>query len=133
MSKRKYLLRSTRGLTSLVLMLAAMPASSESTDYTDVPLSELVQLDIYAPSVLRSHLHEKGEWMLGYEFMTMSMEGSREGTDNLSDQDVFKVEGAIVNLFRKGTRQKFGVDRKAAMQAGLTLSSQLLQIASVVN
>ncbi len=51
----------------------------------------------------------------------------------IADLDVFKVEGAIINLFRKGTRQKFGVDRKAAMQAGLTLSSQLLQIASVVN
>ncbi len=51
----------------------------------------------------------------------------------IADLDVFKVEGAIINLFRKGTRQKFGVDRKAAMQAGLTLGSQLLQIASVVN
>ena len=89
-SKRKYLLRSFRGLASLALLLAAMPVNSASTDYTDVPLSELVQLDIYAPSVLRSHLHEKGEWMLGYEFMTMSMEGSREGTDNLSDQDVLQ-------------------------------------------
>ena len=90
MSKREYLLRSIRGMASLALMLAAMPVSSETTDYTDVPLSELVQLDIYAPSVLRSHLHEKGEWMLGYEFMTMTMEGSREGTDNLSDQDVLQ-------------------------------------------
>ena len=51
----------------------------------------------------------------------------------IADLDVFNVEGAIINLFRKGTRQKFGVDRKAAMRAGLTLSSQLLQIASVVN
>ena len=51
----------------------------------------------------------------------------------IADMDVFKVEGAIISLFRKGTRQKFGVDRKAAMQAGLTLGSQLLQIAAVVN
>ncbi len=51
----------------------------------------------------------------------------------IADLDVFKVEGAIISLYRKGTRQKFGVDRKAAMQAGLILSSQLLQIASVVN
>ena len=51
----------------------------------------------------------------------------------IADLDVFKVEGVIINLFRRGTRQKFGVDRKAAMQAGLILRSQLLQIASVVN
>ena len=48
------------------------------------------------------------------------------------DLDMFKIEGAIISLFRKGTRQKFGVDRRAANQAGLTLSSQLLQIATVV-
>ena len=51
----------------------------------------------------------------------------------IADLDVFKVEGAIISLFRKGTRQKFGVDRKAATQAGLILGSQLLQIAAIVN
>ncbi len=51
----------------------------------------------------------------------------------IADMDVCKVEGAIISLFRKATRQKFGVDRKAAMQAGLILGSQLLQIAAVVN
>ena len=51
----------------------------------------------------------------------------------IADSDVSKVEGAIISLFRKGTRQKFSVDRKAARQAGLTLSSQLLQIANAVN
>ena len=51
----------------------------------------------------------------------------------IADLDVFKVEGAIISLFRKGTRQKFGIDRQAASRAGLTLSSQLLQIAAVVN
>ncbi len=87
---RKHSLGGLRGLVSLILVLAALSVNSETTDYTEVPLSELVELDIYAPSVLRSHLHEKGEWMLGYEFMTMSMEGSREGTDRVSNQDVLQ-------------------------------------------
>jgi len=90
MTMRKHSIRGLRGLAFLVLVLAATSANSEFKDYTNVPLSELVELDIYAPSVLRSHLHEKGEWMLGYEFMTMSMEGSREGTDYISDQDVLQ-------------------------------------------
>ena len=51
----------------------------------------------------------------------------------IADMDAFEVEGVIISLFRKGTRQKFGVDRQAASRAGLTLSSQLLQIAAVVN
>ena len=74
MTVRKHSLRGLRGLVSLALVLAAMPVKSASIDYTDIPLSELVELDIYAPSVLKSHLHEKGEWMVGYEFMTMSMD-----------------------------------------------------------
>ncbi len=82
--------RAHRGLASLALLLAAMPVQSETKDYTEVPLSELVELDIYAPSVLKSHLHEKAEWMVGYEFMTMSMEGSLDGTDRVSDQDVLQ-------------------------------------------
>ena len=51
----------------------------------------------------------------------------------IADLDVFKVDGAIISLYRRGTRQKFGVDRNAARMAGLTLGSQLLQIATVVN
>jgi len=51
----------------------------------------------------------------------------------IADLDMFEIEGAIISLFRKGTRQKFGVDRRAANQAGLTLSSQLLQIATVLD
>ena len=90
MTMRKHSFRGLRDLASLVLVLAAMPVNSETTDYTEVPLSELVELDIYTSSVLRSHLHEKGEWMLGYEFMSMGMEGSRAGTDRVSDQDVLQ-------------------------------------------
>lgn len=51
----------------------------------------------------------------------------------IADQDVSKVDGAIITLYRKGTRQKFGINRNAARLAGLTLSSQLLQIATVVD
>ena len=82
--------RAQRGLASLALLLTAMPVQSETKDYTEVSLSELVELDIYAPSVLRSHFHEKGEWMVGYEYMTMSMEGNLDGTDSVSNQDILQ-------------------------------------------
>ena len=90
MTVRNHSLRAHGGLASLALLLAAMPVQSETKDYTDVSLSELVELDIYAPSVLRSHLHEKGEWMVGYEYMTMSMEGNLDGTDSVSNQDILQ-------------------------------------------
>jgi len=59
MTKRNHSLRGYRGLASwaswasFALLLAAMPVQSETKDYTDVPLAELVELDIYAPSSCR--------------------------------------------------------------------------------
>ncbi len=46
--------------------------------------------DSHAPiGVMGDHTHEAGEWMLGYQFMYMSMDGHRAGTDELSTHDVF--------------------------------------------
>ena len=90
MTMRKHSIRCLRGLAFLIFVFAATSANSEFKDYTNVPLSELVELDIYAPSVLRSHLHEKGEWMLSYQFMSMRMEGNRDGTERVSSQDVLQ-------------------------------------------
>ena len=53
MTKRFHSLRGHRGRASLAFLLAVMPVQSETKDYTDVPLSELVELDIYAPSSCR--------------------------------------------------------------------------------
>lgn len=39
--------------------------------------------------VMGDHLHKAGDWMLSYRFMRMDMEGSRDGTDRISTQDVF--------------------------------------------
>jgi hypothetical protein len=38
--------------------------------------------------VLGTHTHFAGEWMVGYRYMVMDMEGSRDGTRSLSDNDV---------------------------------------------
>ncbi|MEM1019113.1 MAG: transporter [Pseudomonadota bacterium] len=43
----------------------------------------------HAPiGVMADHRHEKGEWMLSYRFMTMDMEGSRDGTTSLSPEEI---------------------------------------------
>lgn len=46
--------------------------------------------DGHAPiGVMADHLHGAGEWMLSARWMHMHMEGMRDGTDNLSPNDVF--------------------------------------------
>ena len=47
--------------------------------------------DGHAPiSVMGDHIHSKGEWMLSYRYMFMSMDGNRDGTDDLSIDDVLE-------------------------------------------
>lgn len=43
----------------------------------------------HAPiGVMADHMHEKGEFMLSYRFMDMQMEGSRVGSDRVSDRSI---------------------------------------------
>ena len=48
------------------------------------------RVDAHAPiGVMADHSHGIGEFMLSYRFMRMSMDGNRDGTNNLSSNDVF--------------------------------------------
>ncbi|MBC2600557.1 transporter [Puniceicoccus vermicola] len=78
-------------LLSSALVLADEATQSNTDDWTsDRP-------DGHAPiGVMSDHMHHKGEWMLSYRFMYMDMDGMRNGTDNLSSQDVF-AEGYMVS------------------------------------
>lgn len=50
--------------------------------------------DSHAPiGVMGDHRHEKGEVMLSYRYMYMSMAGSRDGTDALVDADIVSPTG----------------------------------------
>lgn len=52
-------------------------------------VSTATRADSHAPlGVMGDHLHAKGEWMLSYRFMRMSMAGNRDGRDDLSPQEV---------------------------------------------
>ncbi|MGB1466944.1 MAG: transporter, partial [Alcanivorax nanhaiticus] len=46
--------------------------------------------DSHAPiSVMGDHTHGKGEWMLSYRYMGMSMSGAKSGSDSLSTEEAF--------------------------------------------
>ncbi|NER94795.1 MAG: transporter [Symploca sp. SIO1B1] len=47
--------------------------------------------DGHAPiSVMGEHTHQAGEFMFSYRYMFMRMDGNRDGTDDLSDQEVLQ-------------------------------------------
>ncbi|NRA40592.1 MAG: transporter [Planctomycetes bacterium] len=51
-------------------------------------------LHSYAPAgIMADHVHEKGEWMVSYRFMRMSMDGLIDGTDSVSSADALSMTG----------------------------------------
>lgn len=53
--------------------------------------------DSHAPiGVMADHRHEAGEMMLSYRYMTMTMEGSRIGTDPIADADIVSPGGGFM-------------------------------------
>ena len=39
-------------------------------------------------SIMGDHLHPEGEWMVSYRYMRMQMDGMRDGTDDLSPEEI---------------------------------------------
>ena len=55
---------------------------------------ELMDLDLNLNAMGMSsvhHTHIGGEWMVGYQFMTMGMNGNRDGTSRVSTGDVLSA------------------------------------------
>ena len=71
---------------ALVAVCAASVCISVSAD-------EGVRADSHAPiGVMAEHVHLKGEWMLSYRFMSMDMDGNRQGNDRVSPDDIVTSE-----------------------------------------
>lgn len=46
--------------------------------------------DAHAPiSVMGDHVHKRGEWMLSYRYMGMTMDGNRKADERLTDSEAF--------------------------------------------
>lgn len=76
-----------RNVTSALLLLAiaAGPAGAHWT---------AARPDGHAPiGVMGDHTHKAGEWMISYRAMTMDMEGSRLGSDSISDARIISAAG----------------------------------------
>jgi hypothetical protein len=66
-----------------------MAPFAKQGDLTGLSLQELYNLDIVQMNVLGAHTHPAGEFMVGYQFMYMDMEGIRSGGHAISPQEVF--------------------------------------------
>ncbi len=76
------------GSIALAGAKGADDARQSPTDFTELDLEALLEVEVVPISVLGTHTHLEDEWMLGYQFMSMGMNGNRDGTRGLSDGDV---------------------------------------------
>ncbi|MCZ6872571.1 MAG: transporter [bacterium] len=72
---------------------ALAQAQEPTEDFMKLSLKELLEADIVAINVLGTHTHFAGEWMFAYKFMFMRMNGNRDGTDSVSDEEVLDPGG----------------------------------------
>lgn len=54
----------------------------------DMPIEELANVSVVSRQVLGTHTHYAGEWMIGYSYMYMDMDGNRDGTHRLDTEEV---------------------------------------------
>ncbi len=64
--------------------------AQEPPDLTELPLEQLLELDVISINVLGTHIHLAGQWMLGYEYMFESMTGNRDRTRRVSNEKVLE-------------------------------------------
>jgi hypothetical protein len=64
--------------------------AGEPEDLTRLSLEELLDLEITPINVLGSHTHLSGEWMVGYHYMLMEMDGERNGTRRVRHQETLQ-------------------------------------------
>ena len=70
--------------------LLAQQSQETPGDLTDLTLEELMELDVLSVNVLGTHTHLAGEWMIGYRFMFMRMQGNRDGTTRQTAGEVLQ-------------------------------------------
>jgi len=105
-------------------LLAALAALTASTGTTIVSAHEFTDRpDGHAPiGVMGDHTHETGEWMVSYRFRSMLMDGNRDGTSEISTEEVL-ADYMVAPLDMQMSMHMFGVMHAPSDQ--LTLMAML--------
>ena len=77
-------------ITLFFISVSSFAQTGSYNDFLDKDLDELTRTDVVRTDALGSHTHLEGEWMLGYSYMFMRMDGSLEGTSNVSTNDILQ-------------------------------------------
>jgi len=75
---------------TILTVSTSIQAEEEPEDFTILSIEELLEVEIIRNpvSILHSHIHKQGEWMIGYRYMNIDMDGNRDGTSDVSTASV---------------------------------------------
>ena len=86
-----------KNIFSLVIAMICLMANAQHENHQNSENGETIDhskmehnhdLNLEAPiSVMGSHMHKKGSWMVSYRFMNMNMKGLRKGTNDISNAE----------------------------------------------
>lgn len=91
-----FMRRSVCWVAFLVLVFASPAIAASTEDLGAFSLEDLLEMQLDQMAITGiHHTHEKGEWMVGYSFMSMGMDGNLDGTSSQSKSEVFAQGFAV--------------------------------------
>ena len=112
-------------LTILPCLAAAQPDSESEApgQLADLSLDQLLSVRLSSTNVMGvHHSHPKGEWMVGYNYMYMDMDGNRSGSSRVSERDVlaeFMVTPTKMSMEMHMLEVMYGVTDKVTLMGML--------------
>ena len=89
---RKFRIRKITWISSILLSMTISASANEEENFLDVSLEEImaIPLDVNAVNILEAHIHKKNEWMVGYRFKHVGMQGNLSDDKQISNAEVLK-------------------------------------------
>jgi hypothetical protein len=88
--------RSIYWIAVVVLVFAPPTHARSDLDLSELSLEDLLEIQLEQMAITGiHHTHDAGEWMVGYSFMAMGMDGNLEGTSSRSKSEIFDQGFAV--------------------------------------
>lgn len=72
------------------VLLLTVPVVANDDDLLDLNLEQLMNLDIIQITIPGAHWHWEDDWMVGYQYRQQRWKGHLNGTEEVSDQEIFQ-------------------------------------------
>ena len=116
----------------ILVLIKALPAQQSAGDTAVCQIYDLCCSNDPTPSgVMISHVHQKNEWMLSYRFMRMNMDGILNGSNAMSDNEVFNSYTAVPKTMQMNMHMlmvMYGLTNKITLMGMFNYNSNYMKM-----